>query len=230
MLNARRQKQLERLVDRLGLTTANIDWQLLDIALTHPTTGKDNYQQLEFLGDSVVRLAASELLLEVYPQLSVGDFSAIRRILVSDRILSELADRYGLEAFLTMAASAAADPLGKTSRLADAFEAVLGALYLATHNLTLVRPWLDRHFCELAEEILRDPARQNYKDALQAWTQGNYNSLPEYRVREIATESSPHFIAEVWFQDKQLGTGEGKSKKAAEQLAAKMAVESVNGG
>ena len=184
-MHPRRQQELGKLMIRLGLPEdRQIDWALLDIALTHPTVGVPNYEQLEFIGDSVVRLAASEFLWETYPDKSVGDFSAIRKVLVSDRILAQLADGYGFDRYLTLAASAIGDPSGRVSRLADAFEAVLAALYLTTNNLKLVRPWLDPHFQQLATEILQDPARQNYKDALQEWTQAHYKALPEYRVYE----------------------------------------------
>ena len=222
----RRQQELVKLMSRLGLPRdTQIDWSLLDIALTHPTMGMPNYEQLEFIGDSVVRLAASEFLWETYPDKSVGDFSAVRKVLVSDRILAQLADGYRFDRYLTLPASAVGDPAGRISRLADTFEAVLAALYLTTNNLTLVRPWLDPHFQQLATEILQDPARQNYKEALQEWTQAHYKALPEYRVTEdlLKLDRFERFIAEVWFRDQHLGTGIGQSKKAAEQAAAKVA-------
>jgi ribonuclease III len=233
-MHPRRKSELVKLMMRLGLSEdIQVSWSLLDMALTHPTMGMPNYEQLEFIGDSVVRLAASEFLWETYPDKSVGDFSAIRKVLVSDRILAQIADLYGFDRYLVLAASAIGDPSGRISRLADAFEAVLAALYLTTNNLQLIRSWLDPHFQRLATEILEDPARQNYKDALQEWTQAHYKALPEYRVREDAStlidkaalkqHRLQRFIAEVWFRDRHLGTGTGHSKKAAEQAAAKVA-------
>ncbi|AFY33829.1 ribonuclease III [Calothrix sp. PCC 7507] len=223
----RRQRQLESLVKKLGLPKeAPIQWQLLDLALTHPTVSESaNYEQLEFVGDAVVRLVAAVVLWEHYPECPVGDFAAIRSVLVSDRILAQLAREYGWELYLLVAGSATADKVGQESRLADAFEAVLGALYLSTNNLELIRPWLDPHFKQLAAEIRLDPARLNYKAALQEWTQAHFKVLPEYRVVEI---TQPHrnqerFVAEVWLHDKQLGQGKGRSIKAAEQAAAKVA-------
>jgi ribonuclease-3 len=223
----RRKKQLAILSQKLGLRENNpIDWALLDIALTHPSFSKTtNYEQLEFVGDAVVRLAAAEILLETYPDAPVGEFAALRSMMVSDRTLAEFADRYNLERYLLVANSAAADRAGRTSRLADAFEALLGALYLSTHNMELVRPWLDEHLLEKANEILQDPARQNYKDALQEWTQAHYKQLPLYCVQEISppTVERERFLAEVWLNEQKLGTGTGQSKKAAEQAAAKQA-------
>ncbi len=230
-----RQRELEQLVEKLGLSSdLPLQWQLLDLALTHPTSSVDrNYQQLEFVGDAVVRLAAAELLLETYPDSAVGEFAAIRSELVSDRTLAEIADCYGLEDYLLMSASTKRDIPGRQSRLADALEAVMGALYLSTHTLEFIRPWLDTHFKPFAVKISQDPARQNYKHALQGWTQTNYKSLPEYRVRETPLVDchillpEERFTAEVWIQGKREGTGKGRSKKAAEQAAAQQAFLSL---
>ena len=223
----RRQKQLQSLVNRLGLPTqAPVKWRLLDLALTHPTVSAEaNYEQLEFMGDAVVRLVAAEVLWETYPNCPVGEYAAIRSVLVSDRILAQLADEYGFELYLLVAGSATGDKAGQETRLADAFEAVLGALYLSTHSMELVRPWLDPHFKKLAAQIRSDPARLNYKAALQEWTQAHFKVLPEYRVQETP---QPHgalerFTAEVWLQGRRLGGGTGRSIKAAEQVAAQVA-------
>jgi len=95
--------------------------------------------------------------------------------------------------------------------------------------MELVRPWLDPHLQQLSTEILQDPARLNYKDALQEWTQGHYKVLPEYRVQETRqVHGDAHrFTAEVWLKGQYLGKGTGQSKKAAEQAAAKNAFESL---
>src|ERR687886_1544278 len=232
-IDPRRQKQLRQFVQKLGLPDqAPVQWVLLDLALTHPSISTQaNYEQLEFVGDAVVRIATSELLFETYPNASVGEFAAIRSVLVSDRILAELAKIYGLERYLLVSISAASDTAGETSRLADAFEAVLGALYLSTHTLELVRPWLDPHLQQIAAEIRQDPARQNYKDALQEWTQAHYKILPEYRIKETSLihGDAHRFTAEVWLKDRRLGEGTGRSKKAAEQAAAKQAFLEVIG-
>lgn len=221
-----RQKQLERLIEKLSLSKqSSVQWQLLDLALTHPTaSAAANYEQLEFVGDAVVRLVVAEFLMQHFSHLPVGEFSAIRSVLVSDRILARLARRYTLDRYLLVANSAVNDKLGEESRLAEAFEALLGALYLSTHSMTLIHPWLDPHFHELVNEILTDPARQNYKAALQEWTQAHYKCLPEYKVREaLSSDVEQRFVAEVWLQNQCLGAGQGRSIKAAEQAAAQVA-------
>ena len=245
----RRKKQLQKLVQKLGLLpTDPVDWSLMDLALTHPSMSlTHNYEQLEFVGDSVVRLVTAELLLEDYPQEKVGEFAAVRSILVSDRVLAQLAESYGIEPYLIIGTNATGNVTGRQSWLADAFEAVLGALYLSTHNMDLIRPWLDPALKAKAVEVMNDPARYNYKDALQEWTQGKYKTLPEYKVAEnhelISTsKKNSHglisrsdralrherrFMAEVWFQGNLLGKGYGRSKKASEQAAAKSAFEKI---
>lgn len=228
----RRQKQLQSLVQKLRISTpTSIQWHLLDLALTHPSvSAQANYEQLEFVGDAVVRLVAAEVLWETYPECPVGEFAAIRSVLVSDRILAMLAQEYGLGLYLLVSGSAISDKPGEDSRLADAFEAVIGALYLSTHTLELVRPWLDPHFKLLATQIRSDPARLNYKAALQEWTQAHFKVLPEYRVEEINRRSSERerFIAKVWLQGRELGQGKGRSIKAAEQAAAQAAFLALN--
>ena len=236
----RRQKQLQKFVQKLGLpATAPVKWSLLDLALTHPSISRThNYEQLEFVGDSVVRLLSAELLLETYPQEPVGEFAAIRSILVSDRVLAELAEYYGLEPYLLIGSNAMGNLSGRQSWLADAFEAVLGALYLSTHNMDLIRPWLDLTLKKRSLEVLNDPARFNYKDALQEWTQRKYKILPEYRVRENkefrASKTTKdqsaierRFVAEVWLNESCLGKGYGRSKKISEQAAAQQAFLAV---
>jgi len=188
----RRQKQLKTLVEKLGLSAdVPVRWDLLDLALTHPSISRDkNYEQLEFVGDSVVRLVAAEVLLETYPEELVGEFAALRSMMVSDRTLAEFADRYGFERYLLVSSSTSIDRAGRISRLADAFEAVLGALYLSTQTMVLVRSWLDEPLREKAAEIRRDPARQNYKDALQEWTQATYKKLRYFCLTDELPEAN----------------------------------------
>jgi ribonuclease-3 len=222
-----RQTQLRALLRRLGLPDkAPVNWSLLDLALTHPSQSPDrNYQQLEFVGDAVVRLAAAEVLMANYPDALVGELSALRSILVSDRTLATWGELYGLDRFLWVSAAVLADKNGRISLLADTFEAMLGALYLSAGNLSLVHPWLDEHLQVKAAEIRQDPARHNYKDALQEWTQAHYKCLPDYRVTDNhpGCPSQERFQATVWLNDHCLGTGTGASKKSAEQAAAQQA-------
>lgn len=222
-----REKQLRTLVQKLGLPeSAPVRWDLLDLALTHPTASASaNYERLEFVGDAVVKLAAAEFLFATYPESDEGELSAMRGALVSDRLLAEISDRYGLDRYLLVSGSTQADHLGRETRLAAALEALLAALYLSTHTLELVYPWLDLHLKEHAERIRQDPTLENYKGALQGLTQAYYQMLPEYRITETGQlyGDPERFVAEVWVQERLWGRGKGRSKKAAEQVAAQIA-------
>ena len=230
-LTDQRRRNLEKFIARLGLEqTKQVRWDLLHIALTHPSMdGEENYEQLEFLGDSVVRLVAARFLWHQEHQSTVGDWSAVRSVLVSDRTLAEIARSVGLEKSLRVGASTVGDRKGETSRLADAFEAVLGALFLSDDSLTLVLPWLAPIFERYVHKIRTDPAYQNYKAQLQQWTQQHLKVLPDYRVQSVSqTQHDPKFAAEVWIQDKCYGRGEGRSRKAAEKAAARIAYEALS--
>lgn len=231
MEDPRRIKKLTQLLHKLGLLEiTKVDLNLLDLALTHPTVSQvSNYQQLEFMGDAVIRLVAAEVLLETYPEAPVGDYGAVRSVLVSDQTLAEIAEGYGIERYILIASSISQNQGARISLLADTFEAILGALYLSTHDMSLIRPWLDPILLERAALVLACPARQNYKDALQEWTQSEYKILPSYKVQENqdVSEHQERFIAEVWLKDRQLGEGKGRTKKAAEQAAAKQAFFTV---
>lgn len=215
---------LRRCVARLGLPAgAAIDWELLDQALTHVSASTErNNERLEFMGDAVLRLAAAEFLMEQYPDSLVGELSALRSHLVSDRTLTQIAETLVLEPFLQLSAAAAGDIAARPNRLADAVEAILAVLYLSAGNLTLVRQWLDPYFKTLAEQLRQNPEVHNPKTALQELVQKRYQELPDYRTEEISTvHGDPaRFRAEVWFRADYLGTGIGASRKVAEQAAA----------
>ncbi|HEY9623915.1 MAG TPA: ribonuclease III [Crinalium sp.] len=226
-LSSSRQKQLRQFIQKLGLSEhVPVVWELLDRALTHPTASVEaNYERLEFVGDAVIRLAAAEFLFSSFPEADEGEMAAIRSVLVSDRTLAQIAESYGLDRYLIRSGSALGDKVGKETRLAAAFEAILAALFLSTHSLELVHPWLDSHLQHFTETIRQDPTLQNYKGALQALAQANYQTLPEYRVAEIGQTygDTERFVAEVWLNGQRWGAGKGQSKKAAEQAAAREA-------
>jgi ribonuclease-3 len=230
-LHPLRQRELEQFVRGLGLPKeAPIRWDLLHQALTHATySAEANYDQLEFVGDAVVKLATAEYLLTQYPEQKAGEMTAIRSILVSDRLLARIANKYNFNRYLLVGSSAAGDRSGRDSRLADALEAVLASLYLSTHDLSLVHFWLDAELQPLADEIRRDPAFLNYKGALQELTSAQYKTLPEYRVEDKTQthDDAERFAAEVWILGECYGTGRGASKKLAEQAAAQMAFKTL---
>ncbi len=231
ILTESRQRELVMLLQQLGFeNTGDVNWPLLDLALSHPSLDRHhNNDRLEFFGDSVLRLIVAAFLYESYPELSVGELSAIRADLVSDAYLKTLAEAYNFEQIIAVGASARQDPTGLTRRLADAVEAVLGALYLSwpTDGISRLRQWLDPHFQQRTRDILQDPARHNAKAALQELTQRIWGRLPEYRL--VKSQSHPPwFEMEVWGLGQRWGSGQGRSKKAAEMAAARIAFKALS--
>ncbi len=230
-LPPQRRQDLERLLAKLPLSAPpDLRWDLLDEALTHSSADSQrNYERLEFIGDSALRLWAVRVLAETYPQASVGDLSALRARLVSDETLAAIARRFSLQRHLRVAPFAAADRSGETTRLAEAFEALLGALYLSRPDFSLIAPWLTPELRREAAAIFADPARQNYKAALQEWTQGHWKLLPDYHTEEVNPEFDhpQRFRAEVYVRGEKLGEAYGKSMKLAQQSAARQAYEQL---
>ncbi|MEM6424885.1 MAG: ribonuclease III [Cyanobacteria bacterium P01_D01_bin.128] len=231
-MDAARRSQLQDWLHSLGIQPASIDidWEELDQALTHPSiSGDRNYEKLEFFGDAALRLAAAEYLMAELPAATVGDLSALRSRLVSDRTLADIAHQYRLGELLHLSAAARKDTAAQQSQLADGLEAVLGVLYRTTHNTDLVHQWLDRHFRQLAAQMLADPAMGNYKNALQELTQARFQVLPDYQTQELNQihGDSERFGSEVWVQGRAWGTGKGRSIKLAEQNAARAAYQAL---
>lgn len=214
---------LRRCLEQLNLPKQGVNWELLDQALIHASASPDrNNERLEFLGDSVLRLAAAEFLMEQYPCASVGELTRVRSHLVSDQTLTQIAQRLNLEAYLQLSNAAANDQTARPKRLADAVEAILAVLYFSRGDLQLVRPWLDPHLADLAKELIENPVIHNPKSALQELTQKQHKTLPDYRTQEVSSNHGDpeRFRSEVWLGDRYLGAGVGASRKAAEQAAA----------
>jgi len=163
----------------------------IEEALTHTSAGRGrNHEQLEFLGDAVLRLAAAEFLATHHPSLSVGKRSALRAQLVSDRWLAELAEQISLAPLLHLGPLALADTSGRATVLAECCEALVGAVYElggGPHGgLKLVLRWLEPAWIQASAELLADPDRHNWKTALQEWSQGQGLGLPHYHCEEIS--------------------------------------------
>jgi ribonuclease-3 len=223
-----RRKHLVTFLNSLGLEPpAHADLAPLDEALTHTSAGlARNHERLEFLGDAVLRLAASEFLAEQRGNLGVGQQSALRAQLVSDRWLAELGERCGIEAVLHIGPVAAGDTTGRATLRAEACEAVIGALYRIWGDLSPVRHWLDPHWQRSLQELQDDPHRHNWKSALQEWSQGQRRGLPSYRCEERShVHGDPHrFHCRVALGNQALGEGWGGSRREAEQQAARAAL------
>ena len=208
--------------------------QPLRTALTHTSAGLEvNHEELEFLGDAVLRLACAEFLEENNSKLSVGERSAFRAQLVSDRWLAELAAELQLDGLIKQGSATAADTTARATVRAECCEALVGAVYLAwggaDGGLHAVRQWLDPQWQRSCLELASDPHRHNWKSALQELTQAQQAGLPSYATTE---ENSNHgdqrrFRSVVSVNAKEQGCGWGPSRRLAEQEAAREALEQL---
>jgi len=238
-MTPQRRRLLLELLRRLGLDPAapagpgSCESALAPIeeALSHRSAGRPvDHEQLEFLGDAVLRLAASLYLRRHHPDLSVGQFSALRAQLVSDRWLAELGETCAIEAVLRIGPMAAGDRAGQATLRAEACEAVIGALYRIWGNLDPVLTWLTPHWQRSVAELATDPHRHNWKSALQEWSQGQGLGLPHYSSEERSSiHADPHrFHCRVRIGKRLLGEGCGGSRREAEQQAARAALNSLD--
>lgn len=210
------------LQQRLGCSFA--DTGLLVRALTHRSVGADNNERLEYLGDAVLSFVVAELLFEAYPEASEGELSRYRASLVSGDALGAVALELGLGELLCLGeGELKSGGQRRASILADALEALVGAVYLdqgLDAARTVAARLLQRRLAELpGASELKDP-----KTRLQEWLQGRGLGLPEYKVMEITGE--PHEqLFRVRCDVGELAIAaeaEGSSRRRAEQEAASL--------
>ncbi len=208
------------------------DESLLRLALTHRShvyrAGRERQhsnERLEFLGDSVLGLIVNEYLYSSFPERSEGELTKIKSLVVSRAVLGRAAEALVLGRYLILAPGEVdAGGRMRTSILSDAYEAVLGALYL-DGGLEVVRRFVEQELLESLEETLADHRLANYKSQLQETIQASLKTPPRYKVS--ATHGPDHakrFVVEVLVRGRVLGRGEGNSKKLAEQRAAREAL------
>jgi ribonuclease-3 len=234
-MNTRQKNPFLGLEELLGYCFSNR--LLLEEALTHRSyinevadrSLKDN-QRLEFFGDTVIDFILSEMLLKRFPLLREGELSKIRSSLVDEESLANLAAGIKLGAFLKLGkGEEGSGGRNKRSVLADAYEALLAAVYL-DGGIDPARHVVERHFRELLDKSSIEPARNDYKSILQEMTQASCNQTPHYRVTEVTGPDHDRiFKSAVYLGDDLLGEGIGRSKREAEQLAAKNGMDRFKG-
>jgi ribonuclease III len=205
-----------------------IDRSVLDKALTHRSYCAEqgipeSNERLEFLGDSVLGFVVTAFVYDEYPALPEGELAKLRASVVSAETLAELARRVELGAALRLGKGEdASGGREKSSILADAMEAVLAAVYLDGGLEVASRVILDA-----LEEPIRvqaaGPGGSDFKTRLQELAAQRGDSLPRYQVRHEGPDHSRQFFAVVQLRGTIYGEGEGRSKKAAEQAAARVA-------
>ncbi len=217
------------LEERIGYKFRNS--LLLAEALTHPSlayeTQKPHFdnQRLEFLGDAVLQLALTETLYHLFPTFSEGRLTKLRSRLVSRAALKVYALDIDLGQYLMMGkGEEASGGRARSSTLADAFEALVGAIYL-DGGLDETRTFLTKHCRKSIQKIEETPAEMNPKGQLQEILQANSATSPRYRI--LSQEGPDHkktFVCSVEWEGMALGKGTGSSKKEAEAEAATVAL------
>lgn len=185
-------------------------------------------ERLEFLGDSILNMLVTEHLFKLFPKLPEGDLSKKKSAIVSGKALAETARIWGLGHYLRVGrGEAKGGGREKDSLLADAFESVIGAVYL-DGGLDPCRKILEKVLLSRISDILTDSDFVNYKSLLLETLQANGRGMPEYRlIEEQGPEHLKIFHMQVFIQGILLGEGRGASKKRAEQDAAKEAMEKL---
>lgn len=219
---------LSRLQKELDYTFS--DAELLVRCLTHVSYARGkrsgHNETFEFLGDAVLDLAVSDLLMHGFPEKSEGDLSKMRASLVNAAVLAEKGAQLNLGALLRLGkGEERSGGRKKKSILAGAFEALLGGIYW-DGGYEAARRVIERYFgADLKEGNL---GQQDYKTRLQEICQMLFHSPPEYHiVAEIGPDHEKRFVAEIAVGGKVMGRGEGQSKKQSEQEAARKALEEL---
>lgn len=207
------------------------DLGLLDAALTHRSAGKHNYERLEFLGDSVLSFATAVLLYRAYPDADEGDLSRYRATLVSGSSLAAVAADLGLGDQLRLGSGELkTGGFRRGSILADALEALFGAVYL-DGGIAAAHEVIERLFAERLAQLPRAQELKDPKTRLQEHLQARGLPLPAYALEAVSGEAHDQwFVAscEVTALEAR-ARGEGSSRRRAEQEAAQRVLGQITG-
>ena len=222
---------LRQLEDRIGYRFQSIS--LLDTALTHTSFVNEqrgarieSNERLEFLGDSVLSLTVCKYLYHTYPELPEGRLTVLRKNLVCQRALADYATEIGLGRYLRLGRGEEKDGREKPKLLEDAFEALLGAMYLDSGALSRVEefliPFLRGELSKMQAELI---PLEDYKTLLQQYVQQTPGEELRYeKIAEEGPDNAKIFSVRVLVNSNEFGRGRGSSKKEAEQNAAKQAL------
>lgn len=224
---SQRTRLLLELEAALQLSFRDID--LLNQSLTHSSfvfehKEAQDYERLEFFGDAVLKFVVSEYLVIRYPLYDEGRLTEIRAVLINAATLEEVARHFDLEKYILVARGIPVKP----SMLAKSMEAILGAIYL-DRGMETARDFINKHFSCRAEAVDADRVKSNYKAQLQQLTQARAQGVPTYSVLNVdGPPHDPTFTVAVSVENKRIAQGSGRSKKTAEQAAAKFAFSQLD--
>lgn len=211
---------------KLGLTFKDLD--LLEEALTHRSflnenkSAKAHNERLEFLGDAVLELATTRMLFDQFPEKTEGDLTAYRAALVNTYSIAEVAQQLGMNDMLLLSKGERRDT-GRARQiiLANAFEALLGAIYL-DQGYDAAVAFLEKHLYPKLGSVLEKKTYQDAKSQFQEAAQEKEGTTPHYKtLDETGPDHDRHFTVGVFVKEEEVAQGKGKSKQEAEQDAAK---------
>ena len=239
-MNKKRVEDIVNFLKSLKINSVRYN-QLLDIdnlaalriineALTHSSMSKEvNHEKLEFFGDAVLRLSASEFIENNYQNMNVGERSELRAQIVSDEWLAEFGKKIDLEKIIIVGPKAMGDNFSKDTIIAEITEALIGAFYKCFGSVREINLWLDRYWLKDAKIIINSPYKFNAKSKLQEWCQSRSRKLPIYKIIEASKThgDQKRFYCELFIEGKLYATSYGQSHKKAEKNAASKAIESI---
>lgn len=217
---------LEAFSRRLGHSFKDVS--LLEASLIHRSYTAErphvpDNERMEFLGDAVLQLAVTEFLYAHFPDLREGEMAKVRAACVSGSQLADVAAELGLGSLVKMGVGeAASGGRKKRSILADAMEAVLAAVYLDA-GFSVAREVVLTHWTPIIRAKALEPGRRDYKTRYQEVLAAE-GKRPEYEVEGSGPDHDRHFVATLTVEGVVTGIGEGKSKKEAQQAAARDAL------
>ncbi len=199
-------------------------------ALTHSSANNIvNYEKLEFFGDAVLRLSASDFIERTYKSMSVGTRSELRSQIVSDEWLTELGKKIFIEKVIIKGPKAMGDENSKDTIIAETSEALIGAIYKCFNSIYEVNIWLDNFWKKDAELYLQAPHKYNAKSALQEWCQSQGFDLPIYKIYEVSKNHGDpkRFSCEIYINGSKKAFSFGHSHKKAEKNAASVLIQKI---
>ncbi|HFS8457300.1 TPA: ribonuclease III [Vibrio cholerae] len=221
---------MNKLTSKLDYTFK--ETELLNLALTHRSANGKHNERLEFLGDSILSFVIADELYRRFPKVNEGDMSRMRATLVRGNTLAELGREFDLGDYLKLGpGELKSGGFRRDSILADAVEAIIGAIYLDSDLETARRIVLEWYQCRL-EEIKPGASQKDPKTRLQEFLQGRRKPLPVYTVTNIKGEAHNQeftVACEVAGMDTPV-IGKGTSRRKAEQAAAETALEQLTHG
>ena len=228
-------EQIPLIESKLGYTFQ--DRELITLAFVHRSFINENRdlvathnERLEFLGDAVLGLLVAEHLYRTQPETPEGELSHLRSRLVQASACASYIDQLSVADHLMLGrGEQLSTGRGRESIHADLFEAIIGAIFL-DGGIEAARAFLFGKFHDALEQLLHQPER-NWKAELQDFAQRTHKEPPSYTVlSESGPDHSKRFVIGVSIKGEELGTGEGASKKEAQQAAAEAALKTLEGG